>query len=80
LPELQQLEFLEKPGVRPVSEDLERALQILGGATWNPRLLVRVFDSDDKKRMKLVAMNRLQHREEVLQRAGRDLLEMLHSV
>ncbi len=63
-----------------MSEDLERALQILGGATWNPRLLVRVFDSDDKKRMKLVAMNRLQHREEVLQRAGRDLLEMLHSV
>ena len=80
-PELRTLEFYERAGVWPVSEKLERILQIIDmagtGSTLNPALLVRQFDKAQKDRLKRRLAPRLKNREQLLTVLAEELQRFL---
>ena len=80
-PELGELEFLRSTGSWPVSERLERILQVVdmagGGSTLNPALVVRQFDKSQKRKLKTALASRLVGRRTAIAALGRELQELL---
>ncbi len=81
LPEFRQLEFVTRPGVWPVSERLERILQIIdmagSGSTLNPTLLVREFSKAQKGRLSKRVRPRLAARQALVEQLGKELRDLL---
>lgn len=83
VPELCELEFAKRSAVWPISERLERILQIIdiagGSSTLNPNLVVRQFDKSQKAKLKSRLTPRLKNRKNLMAELGRELQQFLNN-